>query len=139
MGKNIFYRLFGIGRIPRMIRPALEREGVLLLDEGIRGNVTYENFRAPGRWHSWKRTWFMGAVVLTQHRFVAFVYAQPIVDLPLADPRFKALHISLAADQVLSITFDPAAFHTDWSGSIACRFKTPLAPQIVAALTKYSI
>jgi len=138
MGKNLFYRLFGIGGIPKTLRPALEREGVLLLDEGISGNVTYENFRAPGRWHSWKRTWFSGAVVLTQQRFVAFVYAQPIIDVPLVDPRFKALHVSLADDQALAIAFDPAAFHPDWSGSIACRFKTPLAAQFVTALTRYS-
>jgi len=138
MGKNLFYRLFGIGGIPKTLRPALEREGVLLLDEGISGNVTYENFRAPGRWHSWKRTWFSGAVVLTQQRFVALMYARPIIDVPLVDPRFKALHVSLADDQALAIAFDPAVFHADRSGSVTCRFNTPLASQLVTALTSYS-
>lgn len=138
MGKNIFYRWFKIGQIPKRLRTELDREGVVLLDEGISGHVTYENFRAPGRWYSWKRTWFNGAVVLTQRRFVGFVYTQAMIDVPLTDPRLKALHPVLDNDQTLSIAFDPATFHPNWSGTVTCRFKTPLAPQLLTALTRYS-
>ncbi|MEJ7848655.1 MAG: hypothetical protein WKF92_11275 [Pyrinomonadaceae bacterium] len=48
MSKTFLYRFFGIGGIPTNVRAEIEREGVVLFDEGIRGTVTYINFRAPG-------------------------------------------------------------------------------------------
>ena len=44
MVKTFFHRLFGAGKIPPLLETALKAESVRLLDEGIRGSVTYRGF-----------------------------------------------------------------------------------------------
>jgi hypothetical protein len=53
MKKTISYRLFSIGGISKKLRPVLEKEGMLVCDEGIRGWFVTKNFKAPG-----KRFWY---------------------------------------------------------------------------------
>jgi hypothetical protein len=48
MAKTLLYRLFGVGKISWQLSSTLKVEGIVLLDEGISGSVTYLNFRAPG-------------------------------------------------------------------------------------------
>jgi hypothetical protein len=54
MKKTLLHRIFGWGRIPKRYAPTLHNEGIILLDEGIGGSITFKKFRAPGRYHSWK-------------------------------------------------------------------------------------
>jgi hypothetical protein len=130
MGQTLLYRLFGLGKVPRRMLPALEQEGIVLIDEGISGSLLFRNFRAPGRRYSRKFSWFTGSVVLTQKRFAAFTwypYFNPIINVPLDDKRLKELDCSVKGEGTLCIRFDPSAFHEGWSGSIECRFSTPQA------------
>jgi len=127
MKKTLLYRLFGIGKIPEQYRAALTGEGILLSDEGIKGSVTYRNFRAPGRYSNWKRQWYTASIILTKTRLLAFQYSNPIIDVPLTDERFRRLQFSLENETTLLIAFDASLFHNDWSGTIEYRFKTPHA------------
>ena len=127
MGKTLLHRLFGLGKVPRRVLPNLEQEGIVLLDEGISGSVTFRNFRAPGRRHSWKRSWFTGSLVITGNRFAAFAFSKAIVNVPLDDDRMSELRVSIDGEATLCVQFDPSAFHEDWSGTLECRFSTPLA------------
>ena len=132
MSKTIFYRLFGIGRLPKRYASTLRREGIVLLEEGIGGTVTLKHFKAPGRRHSWKRSWFTGCLVLTEKTFAAFTLVRPLIYVPLADaPHLAALDCTIEKDGVLLITFDASTFNEDWSGIVECRFKTPLAKQFL--------
>src|SRR5262245_21631998 len=136
MPKTFLYRLFGVGKIPAPLMPELNNEGILLLDEGVRGSVTYRNFRAPGKRSSWRRQWFTAAIALTKIRLLALWYANPIINVPLADERIKAMRYSLEDGAALCIAFDAALFHTDWSGTIEYRFRTPQAQQFLELLHK---
>ena len=127
MKKSLLYRLFGFGKIPAQYRAALESEGVPLSDEGIKGTVTYRNFRAPGRYSKWKRQWYSASIILTKARLLAFRHSSQIIDVPLADERFRRLQFSLEDESNLLIAFDASLFHNDWSGTIEYRFKTPRA------------
>jgi hypothetical protein len=127
MKKTLLYRLFGFGKIPVQYRAALETEGVLLSDEGIKGTVTYRNFRAPGRYSNWKRQWYTASVTLTKTRLVAFRHSSQIIDITLTDERFRRLLFSLEAETTLLVAFEASLFHHDWSGTIEYRFKTPHA------------
>jgi len=127
MGKTLLYRLFGLGKVPKRILPDIEREGIVLLDEGVSGSVTFRNFRAPGRHYSWRRSWFSGSLVLTGRRFSAFAFSKAIIDIPIADDRINELRCSLEDEATLCVHFDPSAFNEDWSGSLECRFSTPQA------------
>jgi hypothetical protein len=49
MKKTLPYRLFGLGRIPRQLRPMLESEGIVVADEGIGGWFITKHVNGPGR------------------------------------------------------------------------------------------
>ncbi|HEX8249675.1 MAG TPA: hypothetical protein VF599_15970 [Pyrinomonadaceae bacterium] len=136
MKKTLLYRLFGFGKIPAPYRAALESEGILLSDEGIKGTVTFRNFRAPGRYSNWKRQWYTASIVLTKTRLVAFRHSSQIIDVPVADERFRRLRFSLEDKNTLLVAFDASLFHDDWSGTIEYRFKTPHAQAFLDKLLK---
>ena len=58
MAKSLLYRLFGVGKLSKEVVDNLNREELLLMDEGIGGSMTYRDFHAPGngsvgeKWHS---------------------------------------------------------------------------------------
>jgi hypothetical protein len=130
MSKTWLHKLFGLGRIPKRMRPVIEQEGIVLIDEGIGGWIKFENFRAPGRRYNLKYSWFTGAIVLTHKRFAAFTFYpffNPIINVPLDAEHLNKLHCSLRKETTLSVRFDPSDFNENWSGAIECRFSTPQA------------
>ena len=134
MAKTLMYRLFGLGRFYEPLATALRREGVVLLDEGIPGSVTYVNFRAPGRFSRWKRQWHTTSIAITSVRLVATQYAATPSDVPFTDKRFGGLNFAMERGDTLVISFDASLFHDDWSGSIAYRFRTPQASAFLDVL-----
>lgn len=136
MAKTWLHRLFGAGQIPKALRTKLEGEGLILLDEGIGGSITYKNFRAPGKAFAWKRSGFTGAVALTNVRFVAFAFGRQIINVPFDDPRFQQLQCTRDENGDLRVVFDPAIFHDDWSGSVEVRLSTEQADLLYQRLTK---
>ena len=129
MSKTFLYRFFGIGGIPTNYRSEIEREGIVLLDEGIRGTVTYINFRAPWRYSNWKRQWFSSAIILTKTRLLCLRLRDPIIDIALGDEHFRQLKFSVEDENTFLTAYDASLFNDDWYGTIEYRFKTPLAPE----------
>ncbi len=139
MKKTILYRLLGVGKIPAQYNAALESEGILLSDEGIKGSVTYLNFRSPQRYANWKRQWYTASIALTYVRLLAFSYSSPIIDVPLTDERFRQIQFSLADENTLLVAFDASLFQTDWSGKIEYRFQTPQAQAFLNRLRELAV
>ena len=134
MAKTLLYRLFGVGRMPVQWRTTIESEGVVLIDEGVRGSLTYRDFRAPGKSFGWRKVAFTGAIALTKARLLALQYANPAINVPLTDDRFKKLQISVEGEETLLIAFDPSLFHSDWSGAMEYRFRTSQAQAFLKSL-----
>jgi len=134
MAKTLLYRLFGVGRIPRQWRATLEGEGIVLIDEGIGGSVTYRDFRAPGKRFAWRKVAFSGSIALTKTRLLALHYANPAINIPLDDERFGQLRISVEGEETLVVAFDPSLFHSDWSGTMEYRFRTSQAQTLFETL-----
>jgi hypothetical protein len=134
LAKTLLYRLFGLGKIPAQLMTALQSEGILALDEGIKGSVTYRDFRAPGKYSAWRRQWFTGSIILTKVRLVSLQSLSQAIDVPVADERIRSLQISVEKEGTLLIAFDPALFHPDWSGTIEYRFRTTEAEAFVDKL-----
>ena len=134
MKKTFLYRFFGFGKIPAAYASALSAEGVMLADEGVKGTVTYRNFRAPGRISNWKRQWYTASIVITDTRLLGFRHSSPIIDVPFTDARFRKLNFSVETDGALLVAFDASLFHNDWSGIIEYRFFTPFAQQFLDKL-----
>jgi len=125
MAKALFYRLFKIGRIPTPVMAQLQAEELVLWDEGLKGSVTYLNFRAPGKYSGWRRVWFIASIALTRTRLRALSYGSPVIDVPLADERLRSMRYTQENADTLCIAFDANLFHPDWSGTIEYRFRTP--------------
>ncbi len=127
MSKTLLHWLFGLGKIPRKYAPTLRGERIILIDEGIGGSITLKRFQAPGRRHSWKRSWFTGCLVLTEQTFAAFALIRPLILVPLADNRLPELRCSLEKGTILLVSYDASLFNETWSGIVECRFKTAKA------------
>jgi len=134
VAKTLLYSLFGLGKIPVALRATLNSEGVLALDEGIKGSLTYLDFRAPGKYSSWRRKWFTAAVVITQVRLVALQNNNLAINVPFTDERIRSLRCSAEKTDTLLIAFDASLFHPDWSGTMEYRFRTAEAGAFIAKL-----
>ena len=134
MAHTLLYRLFGVGRMPRQWRTMLESEGLVLVDEGIAGSVTYRDFRAPGKRSAWRKVAFSGSIALTKTRLLALQYANPAINIPLDDERFEQLRISVEGKETLLVAFDASLFHNDWSGTMEYRFRTSQAQTLFETL-----
>jgi len=127
MNKTIMYRVFGFGKIPKDAVSQFNIEGIVLSEEGIGGSITYRNFRAPGRYSGWNRSWFSGSLVLTRKHLLAFRYSKPAIGLAWDDERIRQLDFSLIGADKLSIRYEASTFNEDWSGNIELRYCFPRA------------
>lgn len=127
MKKSIFYRLFGLGKFPKAMVPILEREGIVLEDQGLSGSVTFRKFRAPGRIYRYRKSGLVGSLVITNLRFAAFTFSKPLVNLPLEKDRLDLLELSVPKRNKFLVKFNAGDFHESWKGTIECRFTTELA------------
>jgi hypothetical protein len=130
MSKSLLYRLFGLGKIPKLLNDTLHIEGIIVADEGVPASVTYRDFRAPGKYFLRKKQAFVGSVVVTNNRLVALMFSNFAVNVPFTDERIRQLQISVEGDRLL-IAFDPKLFHDNWSGMIEYRFRTPQAAGMI--------
>ena len=136
MAKTLLYRLFGVGKIPAQWRRTIESEGIVLMDEGIGGTVTYRDFRSPGRRASWKKSAFSGAIALTRTRLLALQFSSPVINVPLDDDRLRQMQFSVENQDRVLIAFNANLFHNDWSGTIEYRFRTEQAPAFLKSLQR---
>lgn len=140
MAKSLSYRFFGVGKIPVALMSQLKNEGIILLDEGVKGSVTYRNFRRPGSSSSLRRQWYTASIALTKTRLLGLWYSNPIINVPLTDERIHAMRYTLEDNAaVLCVAFDAALFHADWSGTIEYRFRTPEAQHFLELLQKQTV
>jgi hypothetical protein len=124
---NILYTWFGWGGLPKAMRPLLEKEGIILLDEGVSGSVGFRKFRAPGRYYSRRRTGTIASLVLTEIRFAVFTFGKPFVNLPLERARLDQIHPPVDEQGRFTVGFDAADFYPDASGKVSGRFATEKA------------
>ena len=127
MGKPLFARIFGLGKVPKKYRSQLETEGVVLIEESIAGSVTFKKFRAPGRYYGYKKKLFFGALIITNKTFGAFELFTPLVMVPLEREYISKLDCRLIKNNTLEIEYDASQFNKDWSGTVICRYHTKSA------------
>lgn len=136
MAESFFSHLFGSAKIPAASLSELQAEGIVLLDEDVKGSVTYHNFHRPGMSAGWEKRGLSGSVVLTKTRLLAFNGANFLINVPLTDERLRQMRFTVEDEEVLCVAFDAGLFHSDWSGKIEYRFRTPHAQRFLEALPK---
>ncbi|MBX3178699.1 MAG: hypothetical protein KF886_15175 [Candidatus Hydrogenedentes bacterium] len=136
MGKALLYRLFSAGSIPDSRRSELEREGMVLADEGFSGHLVQRNLRIPGRCSLYKIRSFAGYLAITRQRILLCCYGKPQIDLPRDDPRVSRLQVSCPREGRLLISFRYEDMRPGWQGHAKFRINSPMASQFLDELTR---
>ena len=127
--------LFGSGRLSDDLRTTLTAEGIVFLDEGLPGSVTYRNFRAPGRYSNWRKSALIVALAVTSRRLLVVAgRGGKMIDVPLDDPRRAAVTVGIEPPDRVVFTVDVGAFSPDRSGTMEIRLRTARAAEVVALL-----
>jgi hypothetical protein len=129
--------LLGNGTLKPELRAELEAEGLVLLEENLRGRIAYRRFRAPGRRFNGKVVWERMALGISEARFVLYCRSgrAELIDSPFSEPRWNAVDVSLVADDALSIHVDYDRMgEPKVSGEVTIRVRTPSAVRIVDEL-----
>jgi hypothetical protein len=129
--------LLGNGTLKPTLRAALESEGLVLMEEGLRASVRYKRFRAPGRRHHGKVTPERIGLAVSEERFVVYCRSGSVelIDTPFSNPRLSMLDVSLQGDDTVAIRIDyDRADVPNVSGEITIRARTPNAANIVDQL-----
>lgn len=124
MANSLLYRLFRIGGIPGTLRSPLEAEGIVVADEGIGGCYIAHDLSMPGTRSRRRREGFVGFLVLTRQRLVAYGYRRRQINIAVDDPKLSQLCIQLTGPQEIALSFETSAFHDDWRGVVELRFRT---------------
>jgi hypothetical protein len=134
-----FSKLFlGGGKMDPGVKVELEAEGLVMLEERLRGRISYSHFKAPGKRFHGKVVPLRLALGISEHRLVirgGVGGGQDLVDTPFGDPRWRAVEVSLEDDDrvALRVDYDRMGL-PDVSGELTIRAKTPNAPAIVDQL-----
>ena len=127
----------GNGKLDPKVRAALESEGLVLVEEGLRGSVRYRRFRAPGRRHHGKVTGERIALAVSKERFVVYCRSGStvLVDSSFTNPRLDFVDIELQGTDSVSIRVDyDRADFPEISGEITIVVRTRNAATIVNQL-----
>lgn len=127
MKKTILYRLFGVGSVPKKLRPVLEREGVVALDEGIGGRFVAKHVNGPGKRYRHRTEGFSGCLVVTKSRAVCYTYGKRQINIAVEDPKIAKLHVDTPTEQKLHLSFESSDFREGWQGVIEFQFATDKA------------
>jgi hypothetical protein len=137
----IFERFrLGNGTLKPRLRAELEAEGLVLVEEGLRGSIRYDRFKAPGKRFYGRVTGERLAIGISELRLVVYCRSGSVelIDSPFTLERLSALEPSLLEKDRLALRIDydrmPEAAAGQVSGVITIRAWTPKAPLILEEL-----
>ncbi len=125
-----------IGKLPEALMSELQSEGIVLMNEKVRGTITYRDFHAPGKRFLFKKSAFTSTLVVTKTRLLATSYANKTINVPFEDERIRSMKFSVEDGPKLCTFFEASLFHPDWSGHLEFRFKTPETQQFLDEIQK---
>lgn len=131
--------LLGDGKLKPELRAALEAEGLVLVEEGLFGWITYRHFKAPGRRFNGKVAGERLALAISEQRFVVYCRSGTVdlIDSPFTEPNLRALEVSLEGSNKVALRIDYDVIDAPKvSGQLTIRAKTTSAPTIVEQLLK---
>lgn len=139
MKKTILYRLFGIGSVPKKMCSALEREGIVVLDEGIGGRFVTKHANGPGKRYLRRIEGFSGWLAVTKVRVACYTYGKRQINISVEDPKIVDLYVDTPTAGVLSLSFESSNFHEQWQGVIVFQFATDKARSFQEALVAIGV
>jgi hypothetical protein len=131
MSKSLFYRLFGLRKVPKETRNRLESEGIVFDEEGTSCALAYRKFRGPRNYSG--RGFVGGAVgtlVITKQTFyVQFPY-MILCDQPI-EKAVQYLELELHGSAKLVMKFGVEKLFRQSTGELTCYWRTEKASAIM--------
>lgn len=123
MAKSVLYQLFGVGKVPKRYIAMLEKENILLRDEGLSMVLRYRKFRAPGAYYGRKVSLLVGSVVLTEKSFGCFrgSIIPPVFHVPISAEHLKGFNLGIDEKGRFQVVINAAEFQEGWEGTIDVR------------------
>jgi hypothetical protein len=121
------------------LKAELESEGLVLIEEGVKGSLRYHHFKAPGKRFHGKITPERFGIGISEERFVVYCRSGRVklIDSAFSNPRLAMFDISLDGDDTVVFRIDyDRADEKNVSGQIRIVARTPNAPTIVGELGK---
>jgi hypothetical protein len=113
----------------------LEREGIVILDEGIGGWFVSKRVTGPGKRYHHRIEGFSGCLAVTKTRVVCYTYWRRQINISVEDPRIAHLFVDAPTEEKLYISFESSSFRDGWQGVVEFRFRTEKARLFLEALT----
>jgi hypothetical protein len=132
--KSLRNMMLGSGRLPDELRVASAAEGLLFLEEGLSGSITYRNYRAPGQRSRLSKDATTGAIVVTSQRLIVWAGRGKNINVPLDHPLRAAINVTLDRPDRICFAYEAGRFSTERSGTIEVRLRTPQAAQVAELL-----
>ncbi len=136
MPKSIFYRIFGLRRVPKELRARLENEGIIFDEEGTSCALKYKKFK--GTHKSSARGWqngVVGTLVITKQSFY--------VQLPFMINCYKPINeavqyieVELKGNEKLTMKFVVENLFEKSTGELTCYWRTSNALEIENYISK---
>jgi hypothetical protein len=134
---GFFRRLFmSSGRFSEEMRTQLVGEGVVVMEEGLKGSITWRHYRSRNRRSNWARKGTYASIALTSERLVVWALGHPQIDVPLRHQLIRAIEASVDKPGRLLLAFDAHAFHEDTSGRIEVRLNTEQADHLAELVSR---
>lgn len=124
---RVIYRLFGLGGVPKALRPVLAHEGVVLLDQGIGGWLVTKRLKGPGKRYRHRTEGFMGCLAITKVRLIAYTFGKCQINIAVNHPKITHLYVDAPAVNRLWLSFEASHFRDDWHGVFLLKFSTTKA------------
>lgn len=126
----------GPGRLPDDLRAGIAAEQPLALEEELTGSVTYRNYRAPGRYSSWRKQAVAGAIAVTPGRLLVWAGRFKHINVPHRHPLRASIKITAEAPDRLCFGYDAAAGGSERSGQVEVRLRTARAEELAVLLDR---
>ncbi len=136
MTKSIFYRIFGIRKVPKEIRTRLESECIIFDEEGTSCALSFRNFRGTHRssGRGWKNG-VVGTLVITKQTFYVQLPFMIICDKPIKEA-IKYLEVELQGPKKLAMKFGVEHLFQQSIGELTCYWRTDNASAIMNHISK---
>ena len=136
MAKSLFYRLFGLRKVPTEVRKRLENEGIVFDEEGTSCALAYRNFRGTHKrsGQGWERG-AVGSLVITKRSFyIQFPY-MILCDKPIGEA-VRYLEVELQGTKKLVMKYEVEKLFKQSTGDLTCSWRIDSASEICDYIRK---
>ncbi|MBI4704081.1 MAG: hypothetical protein HY744_23480 [Deltaproteobacteria bacterium] len=132
MSQTLRYRLFGIGAMPPALHAAAEREGPIVLAEGV-ATTLRRSGRVPGRVVCGEVRALSGALAVTDRRVVGTVGRHKVLDFPFSAAGPGPATVTLGPEGLV-FALDLGRAVRGGSGGLTLHWKEPLRAEQLARM-----